>query len=974
MRMDKRIFAVSLLTLLGAGSATGASPPPEAGRWREIRARDTDFTQSKSRVGVDPTGTVWLPLTNALVRWDGKEWSTVGDAKGPIRGFHLRGDSSRGLYLLQQTDIRLEGRLRPLAGTEALPPIPFYREDEPGIFVASSGRVFQFAARNLGVLEDGSWKSVEAPLSDPRSVDVVDMGPGGPVLFFPHERSTAALFDGSALHPAVPLPDFGDLSGPSRRRVRFTRFGKDLVIPWAPVAPLGSALRVEGTKLVLAELPPVLRGPRVLAVRPDGLGGIWLVDDFTARNTNPPPPWFRTWWIRHVDSSGTVQEYGVLPGEQASVTGGVHEEFPSLSAGDGSLWLAAGPRIYRFRAGEARVMGWRQGLGSAPITALAEGPDGRIFASGEGGIVWLWEEDAPPDPARLLRWSGFRSRSAVLRTPGGDAWVFPVEKEGVIALLGGSSPGEFPAHAPAHGRLMPLYADDAGGLIYVDHGSNGSIHVAGVPGPARFTGVREAVLARVAAGATVFTGHQQPPPIVGSDGRVWMVGRENSGVDGYMGGRWEEFRLGHVTELTLAADGTTPLVLREHECLSYVDGTWKVAMLPRDGTIQVVGSDWRYGGRLLTPDPRLAPAWISTHLFTGRSPDRGDWRVVTWAEAEPVLRGEATLPIIPTGVGWRSGVPAWAIPDGTGGFYGNSGRSRVRVTEGRVVPAHGTGTPLDDVSVRDVGFGTGGRLLAVIPLEGEGGEVLLDRTGAPGIRPGPAEVVRSRSVSIPWEGDPSLIAVELREAGAPSWTSFPAPAPATWHAAAPGRRGMTFEMRGRDSLGLAGPVAVLSTEIDAAFPWMRWESEEAPREIGEARWRVPVVVEWTGHDVPRAIEVRIDGGKWEPLPGDGTVLLAAFHGRAVSLEVRAVEEGLFPSPTLSTTAHVGVDLDAWIREGLRSAAAGDRRALQDLWTVREDALRILDEILAADPAGDSKLRDLRSSLAPMRCVPIDGER
>jgi hypothetical protein len=290
----------------------------------------------------------------------------------------------------------------------------------------------------------------------------------------------------------------------------------------------------------------------------------------------------------------------------------------------------------------------------------------------------------------------------------------------------------------------------------------------------------------------------------------------------------------------------------------------------------------------------------------------------------------------------RLGSPKAAVEDREGGhwiLYGHGGFARVLA--GQLLRLSGRGTPLLGKSIYSLGITPGGTFWCETGRYGEGRHLFLRR--APLAFTPEVKAVDGRCLALAWKGGDDLFAVEVRIGDEPPRILSES---ATIPLAKAGRRTVEVKLRPIDSLGFAGPVVQASVAVDVRLPCIRWTGEGPPTTVADPWWTIPVEVEWTDKKIERKIEYRVDGGEWreilrpfrpwvssmERMPHESPatrICTVPHNGHTVRLEIRAVEEGAFPSEVLSATITVEYSLDEWIEARIQTILNGDTREREE---------------------------------------------
>jgi hypothetical protein len=862
----------------------------------------------------------------------------------------------------------------------------------PGLHVSASGDLFNFGARYLAVWRAGAWKGREIPLGPPDQLNVVDLGPGRPVLFLPRERGEGALWDGTALQAPLAIPPPGTTE--ARRRLGACALGGDSVLLFVEGGREWSVLRLAGSTLeadprawsALAAAPGTRAS--IQAAVPSGDGGAWLMGRGFGND------------------KAYVSLYRIAAGKEPVPARAVGEATPRWNAGDfrnwkrsllpladGSAWFATEESgLLRLDGDRLEIHGPRRGVSPRGLHWIARGPGRDLFALSDGGALFRWEPGSRPPEGFEDRWAPVRIHGLPLVDPAGRIWMERADRGRRLSRWDGAGWSEIEFSFVGSGLgASAAAADDRDGLILL--GDNRRWYCIDGAGRVEFEKLEDAIDWRREAGAASLSCVPEVGVALGAGGRAWASRRDVGRLLLRADGRWDSVEARGVGELLASDDGTRPLLYQSNRWWTWKDG--KLEALPDGGgrlPLTVIRA--MEDGRLHSPRwiPGLPPDYGRRRLLV---PSQDPCFLVSWEEADRAARaGEAPRPSPlrsldprppqdpPAPRGRFHGSedldgeappenpfpfprPEWAIPDGDGGFWFRAADGLHRLRGDAHFLAGTEGTPLDGRPVAGVLTDPSGRPWFLLYADG-GCVAWFARGRGPAIAGLRAKVLRGRSVLLGRDADPSARYVEVRVAPDGPWRLERGDAPLLWNAPAPGARRLTLEVRAYDALGLAGPPARIEADLGGRFPGIRWSGGAAPRAVNSARWKVPVEAEPAFPEAPLVREVRIDGGEWGPLPASGELLVAPLNNRSVRVEARVVEDGAFASPVLSADVAFETDLDPWIGETIDRALAGAEDAVGDLRSVRKDALRVLEVRIAAAPDRADPLRRLRSRIEGTR--------
>ena len=900
--------SVLLTAILASSSRVSAG----VGAWRQVGQIHGDQQGDTTDFVVDRTGTLWLMARGSVYRWDGEQWGQVKQGDKPYRsGYYLAGlfgGPDRGAWMTQRGCIDHEGRLYKLESGEIKPAGNFYYDnsgERPGLYVARSGKLFNYSTRFLAVRRSGRWEKTETPLSKkPSEVNVADFGAAGPVVFVSRRHEKAAIWDGKALHANVPVEGAPPNNPRNSMWLSACRWGPDRLLMWRYRRPGLGAARVRNDRLDAVDIPHLRRKIGQDTIIYDGWadpkGNVWLYAFRKGRQSSS---------LFHIDDQGRVTELGRQTRKLGLASDQLTRHPQSvLLAADGPLWLGlpAGG-IAQIRDGKVKVFGWQHGVTVRWINWLFEAPDGTIYAAGAHNKVYRWDPNAHLRDDLTKVWMEIVNTKLTppLIGPDGSLWVFLPEKPNKISRWDGRKWKHLDIpFDPA--KVSRLVVDDRDSIIAQMSSYPAGTYVLGREGTEHFKDPRDAIPACVRRGARHFRSRGFEGPIVDKQGRIWFAYKGGPDhVYACFDGKWEQFGLVDLAHMALSDDGRTPWFATRQ-------GWWTY----RTGQILNMSGKPIPGLRFMSPwtgEPLPYFADLPKSLLAQLLPiaqQRGRWLPVRPQEAHQIARGKAWKR--PPLVGLSSlQYPHWAIGDREGGFWlRNDNTTPVRLRHGHLIQLDGSGTPLVGRSLLEVGFDPAGHFWACGGLYGEGCHVFLRKDSGPKVQINQLMVIRSRIITAKWQSEAPVAAVEYRLGDSQPWQiTTDLSGSLTLYASKPGRHETTLAIRVMDSLGVVGPPVFKKITVDVKLPCIRWSGGKVPKAVNSPAWRVPVEVDWAFDNTSRQIEYCINDGDWQALAKDRRLPVSHLNNRSVRFKFRAIEEGAFTSKEiLSATVAVEMNL------------------------------------------------------------------
>ena len=406
-RSGPRLFSIALASVFafawpGAGpvSALPAETSLHGYIHRSWDIEDGLPQRSVRALAQTPDGFLWTGTQAGLARFDGRGFEIFGDDAIETllvdgAGTLLVGTSGNGLRSWR------DGRFRNYGLAEGLDSL-----DIGALALAGDGRVLvATGAGGLFVFAGGRCEPLLAKgaLSDP----VLSMFDGGGGRLYLATGFGLFLYQDDVLTPLGAPPGVG----PGRIRA-------------IAQAPAGGVYVAADTGLFVHEQgvfrdPFSGRGPtRLTSLQPDAGGALWLGTLQGPRRAFP--------------ARGAIESFA--PPHPATAT----VAYRFLSDQAGNLWLGSlGGGLHQLRANPLRTWGRPEGMPTDLLTAVVEGPDGRLFIAGRNAGVSIF------DPLG----GAIESISAGLANL--DIWSLAVDQRG--RLWAGSSGNGLFEHLPGGG-------------------------------------------------------------------------------------------------------------------------------------------------------------------------------------------------------------------------------------------------------------------------------------------------------------------------------------------------------------------------------------------------------------------------------------------------------------------------------------------------------------------------------------------
>lgn len=964
-------FNLSIVLAVTAGVVLLGTSPLVAGAWRQLEPIPTQYPYGVYDFVVDSSGTPWAAVGNLVWWWDGQKWNQATDGRTPYSSGQctgrLYGDSQRGAYLSQKAQHECEGTLFRLEAGKSHP-VGTFRVDRyhvsPGIYISRAGNVFNFGERFLAVLNNGRWQSVEVEMGSSREqVRMVDLGPEGPVVFVPQRATKAGIYDGETFHTDVPLPEF-NVDSPGN--VRMTRWGKDRVLFWRFKSRLLGAAEMAGNRFEpvdTAALEDQLGNPeRIYGVTTAPDGSLWA--RVGRRKLSEPN-------LVRIAPDGKVTRHKAQSIMWGTDPAHCYQE-SALHARGGTFWfgiLKGG--IGSVRDEKVHAHDWRDGVLAADVRYIAEAPDGTVYAAAGNPRhhVHRWDPEAAPDRRLTESWEAidYRISRKVIADFDGHPWLFRLDRPGKVSLWDGTEWRDVDAPVDPDG-LRYAVADDHGHLTVVELLAPRRSYVLGPDGVQQYENLREALVARVRAGARRFRTPDRDlvPPVVTRDGRIWLALSpyyKKRDLFAYFDGKWQPMELKGVN--AMGVDETGRMVFISWDAVwTWRDGRFeKLADVDtsKRSRFKVLGQYDRHGNVPFVDDP---PEFLRRHftLYAGRGGQ--DYYPMPW---RALREGAGEFPepkSLDTGRPVRITYPGRAVPaPGGGAWLLEPHRAPLRSLDELIFRVNPLETPLAHQWWVDAGVTAPGGVW-VVAGDSHGGQRIFFRRPRPkeqmptvGIRK--SEVKYGRHLLWTWDLPAKRVAGAVWRADPDDYWHVLDGATFQRSFTEPGKHVLRLEAMALDDLGVPGPVTVQTVEVEVGLPRTRW-TEEPPECLDDLAWIVPVDADWTHPDVPRRIEWRVAGADWLPLPEDRRLPVARYNNQAVEFQFRAVEEGRFADPKpLVLKVAVEMSLEEVIAKRinliLSGAEAERHQAVEDLKAAPKEAALLLRK----------KLEELR--IAEQRC-------
>jgi len=920
---------------------------------------------------IDAKGTPWVMARGNVYWWDGERWVQAKDGDGPYRsayylaGFH--GGSDRGAYMSQQGPEEHQGFLFRLEAGRATKVADFYYDTSgarPGLYVSKSGDLFNFGARFVAVLQEGKWNAKEVRMDKHFfNVSIADFGPEGPVVFVARQRGLATVWNGEAFRTQIALPD---LQGNKSNPIGACRWGKDRVLSWRYASSGLAAVELAGDGLKAADVGEILEWVGADSTVYDGWaapdGSVWLLfrrRDEPGRN------------LGHILADGACEELGVPATSKLGWDNQRFARYPdsALLARDGTLWLGtpqSGPGIASVRDGKVEIHDWRTGLKATSVNWLCESPDHTLFAAGRlTHKVYHWDPEAAPDRSLTQEWEEIVDVSphGPLADFSGCLWMIRQDQAGKVSKWDGESWHHLDVPFEPR-RASRLAVDDSDHLIVAMRSYPEGTYVVGAEGTQHYKDIREALVARVQAGARRFRSDALVGPIVTGSDQIWFAySRGSDYVEALLDGRWEHMALKDVRAMGL--DEKKDVVLVTGDALwTYRTGQF-VRTAEADENVmrrfRVVGDPYVHGG--LPFIPGLPASVRAQHVVLARMRNNLYWPL-TWEEAAKL---PADRPAEMKHKVEKQGIydPHSAFTAPGGGFWIRNNNSYIsRWFEGRLVRLDAKDTPIGNRIWHNVGVLPSGCLWIVTDPYTGGRHVFVRKGKANNGQQAPrvkkCEVKNGRRLRIAWDLPSENAATYLWKTSLDEhWR--PLDSDSTHYlVTTPGEHQLRIEARAMGALGVLGPATIHYVSVDVRLPRTRWTGG-LPEYLGDLVWVVPVDAEGTADDIPRRIEWRLADGQWRTLPENRRLPVAAYSNKAVELQFRALEADVFVDPEpLSIKVAVEFVLKDVIGPRIDLILSGTekerRQAIEDLKAAPEASTRLLRERLSSLEESEKRCR------------------
>lgn len=958
-----------------------------AGAWRPLQPIPCEYPATVYDFVVDTAGTPWVTARGRLFWHDGREWVQAVDGDRPVGSGQcvgrIFGGPDRGAYLSQKPAhdtqgwlLKLEaGRVQKVAGFQ----VDAYHV-HPGVYVARSGELFNFTGGFLAVWQ-GEWNTIETAMGFTRDlVSIVDFGPRGPVVFVPWNRARAAIWDGRRFHTEVALPEFPvDNFG----NVKMCRWGRERILFWHVLSGVLGAAKIAGSRLEPVDVAGLAEqlGPKrkVYAADTAPDGSLWM--RVTNRKLRYPnlvridaqgkATWHRAGWMMWGSRPPECYDKSVLHDRR------------------GTSWFWFGLHnggIGSISGGRVNVDNWEDGLRAPNVRHLRQSPDGTLYAATTSAAwpVYRYDPQGTPDRRLTKRWEevGHVISRETVSDPSGNLWVPRLDRPGRVSRWDGTAWRDFEVPFDTD-KMDRLLADDRGRLIAEVHAhvKQDGAYVIGGPRPSHHATLQQAVGYCVDTGARRFraSGFYVLPPLVTEDGQIWLaLGDGNRSKELFVrtDGAWRKTRLQDVSAMGLD-ERKRPVFVDGRVVWAYQSGEFvelsRVPDLQPRSKLTVYGEYERSSD---VPFIRGMPKSLRQRLTVMRQVKSYYRAPIRWQEAESLDRAEPLDGVEVAELTARLrhlwiNDPRRAIPaPGGGAWIWNMGETTFRWLDDVLVGLNPEGTPLVDRRWWQVGVTATGGVWVITRDDPGNWSIFLRKAGParspPAVRPKQCEVEHGRRVRVTWEvPDEDVTALVWRTNLDDRWRLFDGE-PYHRSFTEPGKRELRFEIRAMDELGLLGPAAWHTVELDVRLPRTRF-SAELPECLEDLVWVVPVGADWTGADVPCRIEWRVDGREWRPLPADRRLAVAAYNNRAVEFQFRAVEEDVFIDPQpLCVKLRVEMALEEVVRPRIEQILFGTEaerdQAIEDLKAAPDVSRRLLSEKLGSLREAQDNCRKALKSL------------
>jgi len=873
MRTQHARAAIALLLAVLARPAAAGAP---LGRWEAMPLPSSSY-RSVYDLATDTDGALWIVTGSGVHRWDGERFAPPKTGKLSATSYYLTrfyGGGGRPLYLTRRGSNKGEIRLYRLTAEGAKHVADVEQKSRsaaPPLYVARSGTVFHRGSGFVAVLADGAWQRHDAALSQ-RSSIVAEQA--GAVHFFC--QGNLHSYDGQWHQRGIVTVRLAAQGSPTG-----TLLGADRLL----AATTGDAgVAVYELPSLRPALPPAAR--EAFATRP--VRDLFRLSDGSAVVCADEPEGGAR-GLHRLWPDGRVERLSGTEGIEWDTARSRAYGRSVLSASDGSLWLdLPHSGVARLEDGALRVFDWRDRLGSSG-RGLAEGPEGRIYAAGRGGLyVFLPDEPPGPPPPDLDLWETVELASCYpTRDSEGNVWLFRKDQPGKLSRWDGQSWRHLAVPFDTATVLHGL-ADDRGRVLWA---AEDGAYLVGPAGVERHEDMRAMLVWADVDGATRFeTGPSLAGCIVLDGGKLWYGVYGSRRAYHYDGAAWKPLTfMNYVYGIQRSATHGVLFRSSGSRYYTYAEG-WKQTVWASRSRY----SRWLLGPQgiqpfeeeLLEQDPtRYAPVQIDGD---------GSRRLLV-----PDTRGEGLV---------SAGPLSSSVTRLTPGFHGGHWSARVRggsplrrILGGRMLACDLSDSPLDgwDYSVRRVLEDRGHNLWFDLMPYGTRRLAMLKRLSGfrLHVEPVPADVVRSVSVRAAPEL-PGLETAQMqvfwRVAGGP-WRYGAQGGAVTIRFPADGD--YTIELTGMDRLGGTAAQPVRRT-VRARVPLPETRlTADGPFLARDVLWEAPVKLVPSEPKAKPYLYYRIDGAGWRLARSGGRVLLGRLERGQHDIELAAQERGFYRDRT-----------------------------------------------------------------------------
>ena len=891
-----------------------------AGCWEELPppGGKEPYTQDASTVGAD--GIPYAMAHDTIWWWNGKEWLPVV-ANCTITGSTIfetiAGGNDRPVYFTQDGTWgyiggKTGGQLYKDGKVETLNPALYRLENGKAtlcaelpavdkntgstvyLYVSKAGDVFLNWGEIFARWDGKGWNRfdiTERPWLD----QALDFGPTGPVVFL--SIKCLYMWDGKDLKTGIKIPEIV--------KQRWEHESNTHGCVWGG----GRALLFNGHRLGCVDFST--RTPQEVDVSVIQR----TVSNFSIENgwgTNDGAAWlmgfnyterdkpYRTFVRISADGSVSLFKRNLAFGCDSINPG--RDPRRVFMDSKGSTWFGGDGVVKRILpGGTLETHDWKKGM-FGECDRFFETKDGKLYAATLFGRFYQWHEDkeAPvPDPA----WKEYLCIAEPCAGPDGALWMVRKDRPGYISRWDGGWTY----------MKMPLelwgvsYADDKGHAV-IGIRNEMALEVS-TEGVILYQDVKDAIASRLKDGARRFTwatprSWTSKPVVVSEDGRIWMV--ENFPKNGvlYYDGKWNEISTDSVApdaeiQGVYYGNGVEPLFHVDQWLCKISNGTFQTLekyeyQLP----VYKVRLTRKYDCQQV-PYFRALPTALRSEYVPWCPISEGNRLMPTsWETVDAIAAGEKVN--IPTFSNEDKGFsldPYWNCyyGDGFGYYLWIYPDHSYRWLDGIIVRLNYGDRPFKHGGALSCGTDPVGNFWCSLGEYDGACHLFIRERPAPEVQVRNCEVEDGRWIKVICEPCPKATAVFAKLSSENSWKRVDGSPECRLPVLKTGRRTEIVTVCSMDAQGVLGSRNILQVDVSVKLPDTRLSIENPPGEV-EKEWKAPVEAVWTRPDIKGQLEWRVNSTSWKPLPADGILELGQFAGKEVTIEFRAMEEGVFTDP------------------------------------------------------------------------------